>query len=187
MSSVPTRRAASAALALAALAAASLPAAAGAADPPRLIKAHRVTGVACVPAAANTVRADVRVFMSVVNYHGWADWADHMEAKARLESAAPGLNLHSSWKKWKTPYLIQDKRHAYNIRLVTDNKSGTADWRVHVTLIWHRPAPVPNVTKDVYLPFNESCAPQTGGGGGGGGGGAIPLPAAPAVPSVGGG
>ena len=182
-----TRRALFAALAFAALAATAttLPAAAGAKDPPRLIAASRIHRPVCVPSAANTVRADVRVFMSVVNYHGWADWADHMEAKARLESTAPGLNLHSSWKKWKTPYLIQDKRHAYNIRLVTDNKSGTADWRLHVKLIWHRPAPIPNVTKDVFLPFNELCAPQAGGGGGGGGG--IPLPAAPAGPSAGGG
>jgi hypothetical protein len=169
-------------IALAALtgAAAAVPAT-GAAKAPRLVTAHRVTSVACVPSAANTVRADVRVFMSVVNYHGWADWADHMEAKARLESTEPGLNLHSSWKKWKTPYLVQDTRHAYNIRLVTDNKSGTADWRLHVKLVWHRPAPIANVTKDVYVGFDESCAPQTGGGG------AIPLPASPAAPSVNGG
>ena len=69
---------------------------------------------------------------------------------------------------------------------MTDNKSGTADWRLHVKLIWHRPAPIPNVTKDVFLPFDESCAPETARSGGGGGGG-IPLPAAPAGPSAGGG
>ncbi|HTI34574.1 MAG TPA: hypothetical protein VL422_12915, partial [Miltoncostaea sp.] len=80
-----------------------------------------------------------------------------------------------------TPYLVQDKRHAYNVRLITDNKSGTADWRLHLKLVWHRPAPIANVTKDVYVGFDESCAPQTGGGG------AIPLPAGPALPSVGGG
>ncbi len=166
-------------IALAALtgAAAALPAA-GAAKAPRLVKAYRVTSVACVPSAANTVRADVRVFMSVVNSSGIGDWADHMEARARLESTKPGLNIHSNWRKWKTPYLTQDKRHAYNIRLITDNKSGTADWRLHVKLIWHRPAPIRNVTKDVYRGFDESCAPQTGGGG-------IPLPAAPALPRPG--
>jgi hypothetical protein len=65
------------------------------------------------------------------------------------------------------------------MRLVTDNKSGDASWKLHVKLIWHRPAPIPNVTRDVYLRFDGSCAPQTGGG--------MPLPAAPATPSVNGG
>ena len=156
---------------------AALPAT-GAAKPPRLVKAHRVTSVTCVPGAANTVRADVRVFMSVVNYSGIGDWADHMEAKARLESTEPGLNIHSNWKKWKTPYLIQDTRHAYNMRLVTDNKSGTASWRLHVKFIWHRPAPIANVTEDVLFGFSGACAPQTGRGGRG-----IALPAAPGLPS----
>jgi hypothetical protein len=162
------RRATHATLAVAALAAATalLPAAATAKKPPRLITAHAVQSVTCVPAAANTVRADVRVRMTVVNYHGWADWADHMEMKARLESTGAGTNIHSNWKKQKTRYLTQDRRHAYNMRVVTDNKSGTAGWRVHVKLIWHRPAPIPNVTKDLYLPFNASCAPQTGDPGG---------------------
>ena len=59
-------------------------------DPPRLIAASRIDRPVCVPSAANTVRADVRVFMSVVNYHGWADWADHMEAKARSSRPRPG-------------------------------------------------------------------------------------------------
>ena len=45
--------------------------------------------VTCVPSAANTVRAEVRLWMSVVNYDGWADWADHMEARARLEATPP--------------------------------------------------------------------------------------------------
>jgi hypothetical protein len=169
---MPTvRRAAAAALTLAALGGAALPATAGAADPPRLIKAHRITSVTCVPGPANTVRAEVRVFMSVVNYHGLGDWADHMEVKARLESTAPGLNIHSSWKKQKTPYLTQDKRHAYNMRVRTDNKGGTASWRLHVKLIWHRPAPIRNVTKDVYLRFDGSCAPVTSAPGGLGSGG----------------
>ena len=172
------RRAVSAVLALAALggAAAALPGGAGAADPPRLIKAYRVNSIACVPGAANTVRAEVKLWMSVVNYDGWADWADHMEAKARLEATTAGISPHGNWVKWKTPYLLQNKRHLYNIRLRTDNKSGTAAWRLHVKLIWHRPAPIANVTKDVYLAFDSSCAPVTGGG-------TIGLPAAPAVPS----
>ncbi|HET6689294.1 MAG TPA: hypothetical protein VFG74_00370 [Miltoncostaeaceae bacterium] len=154
-----------AALALLAGGAAMLPATGHAKTPPRLITAHHVQSVSCVPGAANTVRAAVAMRMTVVNYSGIGDWADHMEMKARLESTAPGINIHSNWKKQKTPYLIQDKRHAYNMRVVTDNKGGSAGWRVHVKLIWHRPAPIRNVTKDLYLPFNASCAPQTGGGG----------------------
>jgi hypothetical protein len=174
MPTVRPRRAASAVLAAAALAAAAaLPAAATAADAPRLIKAHRINSVTCVPGAANTVRAEVRLWMSVVNYDGWADWADHMEAKARLEATTAGISPHGTWVKWKTPYLLQNKRHLYNIRLRTDNKSGTAAWRLHVKLIWHRTAPTPNVTKDVYLPFNASCAPFTGAVG-------MSRPAAPA-------
>ena len=172
---MPTvRRAAAAALSLAALGTAALPATA--ADPPRLIKAHRINSVTCVPAAGNTVRAEVRLWMSVVNYDGWADWADHMEARVRLEATTAGISPHGNWVKSKTPYLLQNKRHLYNWRLRTDNKSGTAAWRLHVKLIWHRTTPTPNVTKDVYLPFNPSCAPVTGGG-------TIDLPAAPAVPS----
>jgi hypothetical protein len=116
--------------------------------------------------------------MSVVNYDGWADWADRMEARARLESTAPGINIHSNWRKQKTPYLLQNKRHLYNFRVRTDNKSGTASWRLHVKLIWHRPAPIPNVTKDIYLRFDGSCAPITGG--------ALPPPAA-ALPAPNGG
>jgi hypothetical protein len=146
-------------------AAAILPATGQAKKPPRLVTAHAVQPVTCVPGPANTVRAQVRMRMTVVNYSGIGDWADHMEMKARLESTAPGIDIHSNWKKQKTPYLIQDKRHAYNMRVVTDNKGGSASWRVHVKLVWHRPAPIRNVTKDLYLPFDASCAPQTGGGG----------------------
>jgi hypothetical protein len=188
MPTAPSRRTTGIATFLAAAVAgiAFLPSAAVAKDPPRLITAYRITGVACVPGAANTVRADVRIRMSVVNYHGFFDWADHMEAKARLEPTTAGIKT-GNWARWKTPYLTQDKRHVYNIRLTTDNRSGTRDWRLHVKLIWHRSAPTPNVTKDVYLPFDESCAPETGDGGGGAPGGGIPLNPAPATPSVGGG
>jgi hypothetical protein len=154
-----------AALALLAGGAAMLPATGHAKKPPRLVTAHHVQSVSCVPGAANTVRAAVAMRMTVVNYDGFGDWADHMEMKVRLESTAPGINIHSNWKKWKTPYLTQNKRHAYNIRVVTDNKSGSASWRVRVKLIWHRPAPIPNVTRTLSLPFNASCAPQTGGSG----------------------
>lgn len=133
--------------------------------PPRLITAHHVQSTSCVPGAANTVRAAVAVRMTVVNDDGIGEWASHMEMKARLESTAPGINIHSNWKKQKTSSLVQNKRHAYDMRVVTDNKGGSATWRVHVKLIWHRPFPVRNVTKDLYLPFNASCAPQTGDGG----------------------
>jgi hypothetical protein len=159
------RRRIAALAALAALtgAAAVLPGT-GSAATPRLITGHQVYRPVCVPGPQDTVRAKIRVFMSVVNYHGWGDWADHMEVRARLESATPGLNLHSNWTKQKSGVLVQDKRHARNFRVVTDNKSGTADWNVHVKLIWHRPAPISNVTKDFLVPFDESCAPVTGGG-----------------------
>ncbi|HMN99534.1 MAG TPA: hypothetical protein PKD59_08980 [Miltoncostaeaceae bacterium] len=184
MPTAPSRHAGIATLMAAAVAAvAFLPAAAVAKDPPRLIKADRINSVACLPGAANTVRADVRLRMSVVNYHGFFDWADHMEARARLEPTTTGIKT-GTWARWKTPYLTQDKRHVYDIRLTTDNRGGSLDWRLHVKLIWHRSAPTPNVTKDVYLPFDESCAPETGGGGGAPGGG-IPLNPAPANPSVG--
>jgi hypothetical protein len=64
---------------------------------------------------------------------------------------------------------------------VSDNVSGTAAWKVHVKLIWHRPAPIRNITKHIYLRFNGSCAKVTGGGGG------TLLPPAPALPSANGG
>ncbi len=126
--------------------------------PPRLIHNNSAVSVTCVAGPANTVRARIGVRMTVVNYDGIGDWADHMEAKARLEPTTGGLNYFRSWGSDKTPYLIQNKRHAYNMRALTDNVSATADWQVHVKLIWHRPAPIRNVTKDLYLPFN--CAPD---------------------------
>ncbi len=126
--------------------------------PPRLIHNHSRVSVACVAGPANTMRARIAVRMTVVNYDGIGDWADHMEAKARLEPTSAGLNYFRSWRSDKTPYLIQNKRHAYDMRVLTDNVSANADWQVHVKLIWHRPAPIKNVTKDLYLPFD--CAPD---------------------------
>lgn len=126
--------------------------------PPRLIHNHSGVGVGCVTGPANTVRTQIRVRMSVVNYDGLGDWADHMEAKVRLEPTTAGLNFTRSWRSVKTPYLIQNKRHAYTMTPLSDNLSGTADWRVHVKLIWHRPFPIKNITKNLYLPFNASCA-----------------------------
>jgi hypothetical protein len=153
---------------------------AGAADPPtatakspNLIKSFNITGVQCVPGPANTVRARVRLWMRVVNYGPGRDWADRMEAKVRLESTEPGYSPHGNWAKWKTPRLLQDTKHFYRWDLLTDNKSGTAEWKLHVKLIWHRPAPIPNVTKDVYTTFNGNCATATG---------ALPPPAS-ALPS----
>lgn len=153
---------------------------AGAADPPAatakaptLIKAFRITGVQCVPGPANTVRARVRLWMRVVNFGPGRDWADRMEAKVRLESTEPGLNIHSKWAKSKSPRLLQNTRHTYTWDLLTDNKSGTAEWKLHVKLIWHRPWPIPNVKKDVYKSFDASCATSTG---------ALPPPAS-ALPS----
>ncbi|MDP1604302.1 MAG: hypothetical protein Q8M03_13665, partial [Legionella sp.] len=151
------------------------PAALGA-EAPRLIHNHRVDGVACVPGPANTVRARVRVWMSVVNHDGLGEWADHMEAKVRLEATTAGVNYTRKWVSQKTPYLIQDKRHAFRMNLLSDNLSGSADWRVHIKLIWHRPAPIKNITRHIYKPFRTSCADPTGG---------ISLPATPALPSAG--
>ncbi|MGD9570888.1 MAG: hypothetical protein AB7V62_03245 [Thermoleophilia bacterium] len=164
MPAFSTRHAISAALAVAALGAvAALPATA--ADPPRLIKVHSKPTVTCVPAAGNTVRAEVRLWMRVVNYDGRGDWASNMEARARLEATTPGISPHTPWVKQKTPYLTQNKKHTYNFKLLTDNKSATAAWQVHVRLIWHRPWPVKDKTENIVLPFNTWCAPVTGGGG----------------------
>lgn len=156
-------------------------AAAGAADPPtatakspNLITAFNITGVQCVPGPANTVRARVRLWMRVVNYGPGRDWADRMEAKVRLESTEPGINIHSNWRGWKTPALLQDTKYFQRWDLLTEPKSGTAEWKVHVKLIWHRKAPIPNVTKDVYRSFAGNCATSTG---------ALPPPA-PALPST---
>jgi hypothetical protein len=155
---------------------------AGAADPPaasakapHLIKAFRINSVECVAGPANTVRARVGLWMRVINYGPGRDWADRMEAKVRLESTSPGLNIHSNWAKSKTPRLTQNRRHTYFWNLLTDNKSGTATWRVHIQLVWHRPAPIPNVKKDVYRSFDASCATSTG---------ALPPPSA-ALPAPG--
>jgi len=165
-------------VAVTAAGAAALPSASLAADPPELIRSNSSPVITCVPAPAGTVRARVRLAMTVVNYDGWKDWADHMEMKVRLESTEPGLNIHSNWKGWKTPYLIQNRRHRYVITVPSDNKSGAASWRVHIKLIWHRPFPTKNITKNLYKPFDSSCA-DTGGG--------ISLPPAQALPAAGGG
>lgn len=109
--------------------------------------------------------------MTVVNYDGLGDWADHMEAKVRLEPTTPGLNYTRSWRAAKTPSLVQNKRHAFTMTPLSDNVSANAAWQVHLKLIWHRPAPITNITKDLYLPFNGSC-------------GSASLPAAPALPSA---
>ena len=61
-----------------------------------------MNSVACVAGPAGTARARVRLWMSVVNYHGLFDWADHREAKARLEATGPGTNIGRRWVSWKT-------------------------------------------------------------------------------------
>jgi hypothetical protein len=137
------------------------PCAALAADPPTLIRSNSTPSVTCVAGPANTVRARVGVQMTVVNYDHLRDWADHMEARVRLEPTTAGLNFTRSWSAWKTPYLVQNKRHRYLIVRTSDNVSGLRAWKVHLKLIWHRPAPVPNISKDLYLKFNGSCATGT--------------------------
>lgn len=141
-----------------------------------LITAHKLRSISCVSKGADTVSAQVKLTMSVVNYHGkrGLDWADHMEAKARLEATTAGLNYSRNWHAQKTPYLTQDKRHAYNFNLVTDNLRPDASWRVHIKLIWHRSWPATNITKDLYRPFDASCA-------------GLSLGPSPQVPSAGGG
>lgn len=169
-----------AALALALAGAAAAPSQASAADPPRVITTSRVNTIACVPGPANTVRARVGGWMRVVNDDGIGEWADHMEAKARLEPTSTGLSYTRRWTSYKTPRLTQNHRHTKGFVLLTDNVSGTAEWRVHVKLIWHRPAPIRNITKHFYYAFNGGCATTTGGGGG-----ALPPPGG-ALPSGGG-
>ena len=121
--------------------------------------------------------------MRVVNYHGviHGDWADHMEAKVRLEptNAGSGIQWQRNWSHSKTPYLTQDKTHTYNWNLATDVYRPDASWKVHVKLIWHRPAPHRNIKVDKYLKFNGGCVDAMG----------TPrnLPAAPAVPITNGG
>ncbi len=147
---------------------------------PTLIHTYRVNSVQCVP-SGNNVRAKVSLWMRVVNYHGVlkGDWADHLEAKARLEPVnGAGFSLQRNWKSWKTPYLTQDKTHTYNMQIPTEPMRPDASWKVHVKLIWHRPAPLSNVTVDRYFQFSTSCATSIGG---------RSLPAAPALPSTNGG
>lgn len=162
------------ALAVALAATAVAPQPATAADPPRLIRSHTVLSVACVPGPSNTVRAQVKVRMRVVNYDGIGDWADHMQAKARLEPTTTGLNYSRTWSSSKTEYLTQNRKHTRVMTLLTDNVSGTASWKVHLKLTWHRPAPIRNISKDVYTTFSASCADTTG---------FLPGPA-PALPST---
>ncbi len=168
MPTVPSaRRSAWSVLALALLAGAAIatPGHADAKKPPRLITAHHIQSVTCVPGPANTVRAKVRIRMVVVNDDGVGEWASNMEAKARLEATTAGISPHGNWKRQRTPTLVQNRRHSYDMVVTTDNKGGSSDWRLHVKLIWDRPFPVANVTKELRLAFDAACAPQTGSGG----------------------
>ena len=74
----------------------------------------------------------------------------------------------------KTPYLTTDRTHTYNWSLSTDVYRPDAGWKLHVELIWHRPAPHKNIKKNVYLKFNPNCVDATGTG--------RLLPAAPGHP-----
>jgi hypothetical protein len=183
----PRRRRILAAGALAAAAAGALAFTAASPEPaqakaPTLIHTYRANSVQCVP-AGNNVRAKVNLWMRVVNYSGVVkgDWADHMEAKVRLEptDANSGIQWQRNWKHSKTPYLTQDRTHTYSWALATDVYRPDASWKVHVKLIWHRPAPHRNITVDRYLRFNSNCVDATGTG--------TLLPAAPAIPSANGG
>ena len=143
-----------------AIAGAGSPPEAAAAGAPDLITSHRVLSVGCVSGAAHTVKARVRVRMRVVNYEGFGgDWADHMEVKARLEPTTAGHNLFRSWRSQKSNNLVINRTHTRIFDVTTDNV-GSGDWKVHVKLIWHRPAPDRNVKRDVYFRF--SCAPMMG-------------------------
>lgn len=168
------RRAAPAVLALSLSAAGLVAAAPAHAKAPNLIAHYSVQSVTCVPAAGGTVRARVRVRMVVVNYHGLRglDWAQHMTVKARLIPTTAGLNISRAWRQWKTPYLTQDKRHAYDITVTTDTVSPAADWKVQLKMVWDRSAPAPDVVKETTRPFTGSC-----------GGAGTSLGPAPAVPS----
>ena len=113
--------------------------------------------------------------MRVVNYDGVlkGDWADHMEAKADSSPRrAPGSATSAAGRARKTPYLLQNRTSTYDMSIPTDNVSGNSGWKVHLKLIWHRPAPYSNIKKDVYLQFNSNCGRSTG----------QTLPAAPAIP-----
>ncbi len=168
------RRTIATATALATAGLAAVAAAPAQAKAPNLIAHYNVQSVKCVPAAGGTVRAQVRVRMTVVNYHGLRglDWAKHMVMKARLIPTTSGLNITRPWRQWKTPYLTQDKRHAYDIMVTTDNVSPTADWKVQIKMVWDRGAPVPDVVKETTRRFNGSCQ------------GATTLDPAPAQPSL---
>ena len=180
--SSPRRRAARSAVGLVAGVAAACaavatgtPSPAAAADPPDLIRAHKVVDVRCVPAPQNTVRARVKVRMTVVNYEGFGgDWADHMEAKARLVPTTVGLNFLRSWRSVKSNELLINRRHVRDFTVVTDSVSGTREWKVQIKLIWHRKSPTPNIAKTITRRFSGDCAVVTGG---------MNLPAAPALPS----
>ena len=129
---------------------------------PRLIHNNSGVGVACVAGPANTVRAKTTGRMTVVNYDGIGDWAKAMQAKARLEPTTSGLNYSRVWRSTKTGYLTQNKRHVFGFSVLTDNVSANADWQVHVKLIWDRPWPIKDITKNIYLSFDASCAGADG-------------------------
>ena len=166
------------ALAVALAGAAVVPDGADAKKAPRLIRAHTVLGVQCVPGPSNTVRARVRVRMTVVNYDGVGDWADRMETKVRLVPTTSGLNITRSWRSAKSQVLTQNRKHRLVFTVTSDNVGGNADWRAQIKLIWHRPAPIRNIATTVHRTFNGSCADPAGGGG------FLPGPA-PALPSPG--
>ena len=183
----PRRRRILAAGALAAAVAGALAFTAASPEPaqakaPTLIHTYRANSVQCIP-AGNNVRAKVNLWMRVVNYDGivHGDWADHMEAKVRLEptNANNGIQWQRNWKHSKTPYLTQNKTHTYSWAISTDVYRPDASWKVHVQLIWHRPAPHRNITVDKFLRFNSGCVNATGTG--------RLLPAAPALPATNGG
>jgi hypothetical protein len=155
-----------AALAVAgALAGAGAPSQAVAGGAPDLIHTHRVLSVECLPGPSNTVRARVRVRMVVVNYEGFGgDWADRMEAKARLVPTSAGLNFTRSWRSQKTSYLGINRKHRYDFTVITDNVSGTRAWKLQLKLIWHRSLPSRNISINRHLAFNPGCAAVTGGG-----------------------
>lgn len=136
-----------------ALAGAAVGAPTAGADAPLLIKSYSWLSTRCVTAPSNTVRAAVKVRMTVVNYDGIGDWAQYMKVKARLVPTSEGLNFTRPWTEVKTPYLIQDKRHSYNISVVTGNVSATKDWQVQLKLIWDRPA-----MKDVVVNLTGAFA-----------------------------
>ncbi len=139
---------------------------------PNLIANYHVLSVTCVPDVQGTVRARVVVRMTVVNYHGvrGLDWAKRMKMSARLIPTTPGLNFGRMWGETKTPDLVQDKRYSYNLSVLTDNVSPTADWQVQVKAVWVRRAPVPDVVKETRRPFNANCTDGSGADGSGNGG-----------------